>query len=116
MKSIGTKLKELRKKSGLSQVQLASYLGVGQDYLCKMENGDRRISYDILNKLSILYGCSIEDFELDNIEVCLPNFSLRSKDITNIDLKDIAAINEIAYNSKIMSRAIEEKSWKIDWN
>ena len=116
MKSIGTKLKELRKKAGLTQTQLASYLEVGQDYLCKMETGERRVSYDILNKLSILYGCSIEDFDLDNIEIHLPNFSLRSKEITDIDLKDIAAINEIAYNSKIMSRAIEEKSWKIDWN
>lgn len=115
MKTIGMKLKELRKKAKLSQQQLADYLEIGQDYLCKMETGDRKVSYEVLNKLAILYGCSIEDFDLDNIEIQLPNFSLRSKEITNIDLKDLAAINEIAYNSKIMARAIEAQSWQIDW-
>ncbi len=39
-KTLRTGLAQLRKKAGLSQVQLAKSLGVGQSYVSKIERGE----------------------------------------------------------------------------
>lgn len=38
-----TALREARESAGLTQTDLANRLGVGQSYVSKIENGDRRI-------------------------------------------------------------------------
>ena len=51
------KLKELRKASNLTQEQLASYLGIDQTTLAKIETGTRRLNVTLEDKLEALFGC-----------------------------------------------------------
>jgi len=104
--NINERIKAFRNKAGLKQDKLAAYLGIDQSMLSKMESGERRVPVEIIEKLSILYGCSVEDFDRDDTEIKEIKFSLRSSTLTNNDLKDLAVIQEIAANSKLMEELI----------
>ena len=106
MHTIGEKLKTLREKSKLSQKQLAGYLDIDQSYLSKIESNERQVNIEILDKLSILFGLNLEDFDKDTLDVKEIHFSLRSKEIESEDLKDISQINTIAANSKQMAEIL----------
>lgn len=56
------KLKELRLSKGLTQRQVAESLNMSESGYCLYEKGLRTPSFDVLVKLSILYGCSIDVF------------------------------------------------------
>lgn len=53
-------LKELRKQKGMRQADVAQKLGVGRTTYVKYENGDNEPSFEMLNKLSDLFGVSID--------------------------------------------------------
>lgn len=50
-------VKEVREKRGLTQIELANMLGVSKSYICRIESGDKGISFDfatsIANKLDV---------------------------------------------------------------
>ena len=51
--NIGKTIKELRKRKGLSQQELAKLTGISQTYISQLEkNADRNPSVEILNKIS----------------------------------------------------------------
>lgn len=54
------KLKVLRKKKGLTQVQVAERLGLSKAVISSYEVSSRSPSYDILIKLARLYGVSTD--------------------------------------------------------
>ena len=58
MKQIGKRLQELRESKGLSQSDLANYLGISQPLLSQIESGNRNLNLSLLDKLCALYGCS----------------------------------------------------------
>ena len=53
-------IKELRRKRGLTQVELASRLGVSKSVISSYENGVHLPPYDILVRLSKLFGVSCD--------------------------------------------------------
>ena len=53
-------IRELRIKRGLTQVQLASILGVSKSVISSYENGVHLPPYDILIRLSKLFGVSCD--------------------------------------------------------
>lgn len=53
-------IKELRIQRGLTQVELASMLGVSKSVISSYENGVHLPPYDILIKLSNLFGVSCD--------------------------------------------------------
>ena len=53
-------IRELRIKRGLTQVQLASMLGVSKSVISSYENGVHLPPYDILIRLSKLFGVSCD--------------------------------------------------------
>lgn len=61
-KKIGQKLQEARKKAGLTQEQVADYLGVNKVQLSYYENGAREISIETLQQLADLYGYTLNYF------------------------------------------------------
>lgn len=108
--NICKRIKELRERANLRQSQVAAYLGVDQSYLSKIESGERAISVEQLEKLTELYGCSLEAFENPKIAVQPIQFALRVKEITVEDMNIIAVVNHIAANSLYMARLLEENS------
>ena len=54
-------VERLRKEKGLTQVELASLLGVSQGAVSMIERGDRMPSMKVLLKLSEVLGVSIEE-------------------------------------------------------
>ena len=59
--SLAQRLKELRKLNHLSQEDVASALGVVRQTYSHYENGRRTPKYDVLFKISSLYGISLDD-------------------------------------------------------
>lgn len=53
-------IKELRLKRGMTQVELASMLGVSKSVISSYENGIHLPPYDILIKLSKVFGVSCD--------------------------------------------------------
>lgn len=54
-------LKELRRKSGLSQADVACVLGIQQPTVSMWETGENMPRASILPKLAELYRCNIND-------------------------------------------------------
>jgi len=58
---IGTLLRNLRLRRGLSQFELASSAGINNSYLSRIENGERRPSPKILKKFSEILDYSYDE-------------------------------------------------------
>ena len=58
----GGKLKELRLERDLSQEKLANLAEIDRTYLPGIEKGDRNVSLNIIEKLSIALGIDIKEF------------------------------------------------------
>lgn len=54
------RLKEIRKENGITQVQLAELMDVGQSTICGWEKGSVNIPSDKLPLLADLFGCTID--------------------------------------------------------
>lgn len=60
---IGSMLRNFRESKGLNQTQVADYIGVSKNTISKVEIGKFDFGIDIISKLSILYGFTI-NFEI----------------------------------------------------
>lgn len=106
---IAERMKEFRKSSGLSQANIACFLGVDQSLISKAENGERNLSVDMLEKLAALYGVSMLAFEENTLPVNPLKFALRADELTTADMETISAINRIALNSEFMADLLAGK-------
>lgn len=59
---IGNRIKELRKKLGLSQEKLANNCELDRTYVASVENGKRNISIINLEKIVKALNVSLKDF------------------------------------------------------
>lgn len=59
MAKIGRKIKEFRTKRGISQQRLAELLGVSRPAISQMENGERKVSADELDRLAKIFNISV---------------------------------------------------------
>ena len=106
--NIGYKVKQFREKLGLSQAQIANFLGVDQSYISKCEKGERQFNVDLLEKLCNLFGCEITDLLAADSPVETLNFAFRADEIDNDDLTAISDVNRIALNIREMKALLEE--------
>lgn len=60
--SFGNKIRELRKSRGLSQESLADLAELDRSYIGGVERGDRNISLNNIQKLSIALNVNITEF------------------------------------------------------
>ena len=73
-------LKALRKAKGLTQVELARFLGISQNNYSYWENGKVKIDNDSLKKLADFYGVSIDYLlgRADDTVLSLPGLGIFS--------------------------------------
>ena len=63
---LGKRVKIARKAKRLTQEELASLCDCTPTHICNIENGEIGISLDLLFKISILLGKSMDHFVMDN--------------------------------------------------
>ena len=104
---IGKRIKSLRKKSKLTQADIAGYLSLDQSMVAKMEKGERNITSEVIEKLSALFCCTVDDilFGVNQEQKCIVSF--RTSNLTPDDLKSLAVINKIVLNQFEMDKMLE---------
>ncbi len=106
--AIGNRLKELRKQSGLAQKYIAEYLGVDQSLIARYESGDRNMTTETLEKLALLYGCTLNSILTGESNHTVPAFSFRADGIEVEDLRALAEINKIVLNQMLIDQLLAE--------
>lgn len=66
---LGATVKELRKQKGITQEQLAEYLGLQPHSVTKIETGRAFVSSDVLAKLSSYFGVSPSFFFNKKVQI-----------------------------------------------
>lgn len=102
LNTLGSRFKSLREESGLTQAQVSDYLGVDQSYVSRFEKNERQLGVEHLERLSYLYGCSLNELTTSDCYGKPLSFALRATAITPEDLETLAAINRIALNLRTM--------------
>ena len=108
MKEIGKRLQGLRESKGLSQSDLANYLGISQPLLSQIEAGNRNLNLSLLDKLCSLFGCSDSYILCKSDEYNSINFSFRSKNAAREDLDCISSVHKIILNMRFLNKLDEE--------
>jgi transcriptional regulator with XRE-family HTH domain len=106
--TIGQKVKALREKAGLSQGQIAQFLGVDQSNISKCEKGERQFQVDHLERLGSLFGVSLGDLMNEELLVAPLQIAFRADGMQVEDLNAIADIQKIALNLDQMRTLLRE--------
>ena len=59
--TVGEKIKQIRKDKGLQQKAVASEVGLDQSNYNKVENGRREPSVEVLQKLAVIFGVTVDE-------------------------------------------------------
>lgn len=105
---IGQKVKELREKAGLNQMQLAQFLEIDQSTISKCEKGERQFQVDHLERLGSLFGLPLADLMNEGLQVKPLRIAFRADGIQVEDLAAIADIHKIALNLDQMRDLLQE--------
>ena len=69
---VGSKIRQLRKERSLTQSELAHRIGVQQSDLCRMENGEYKVSLDTLFRILAVFGMDIGEFFREEFPAASP--------------------------------------------
>lgn len=100
-------LKLLRQANGLTQEQLASFLGVGRSAYSNYEDGSRVPSVDILEKFANMMGCDLSMlFEEDeravkNQLIC----AFRTDGLSKGDMEEISSFKRLVLSYLKLERS-----------
>lgn len=106
---VGKNIKSMRKEANLTQAKLAEYLSVDEDMVVKIENGEIDIDLDIIQKLSNLYCCRLDQVLFGR------NPKERIIDISDLDelsigeMISLAAVTKIALNQFDMDQMLNKR-------
>ena len=106
-KTVGKNIEKLRREMGLTRVNIADFLNIDQSMISNIEKGKMSLSIDMIEKLSCLFGITIDDMENKRIEKAPYSIALRTNEITCDDMKAIYAINKIAMNVSFMTNKLK---------
>jgi len=79
--TIGDRLRRERTRAGLTQVDLASRLGVSSEYVCRVEHGIRRPSRVLVDRWAIAVGAGPADLVLDGPALFDVTFAVEAGEI-----------------------------------
>ena len=99
---IGHKIKTQRKKLGITQADLSKKLSISPAYLNLMENGKRKIDFDLLLKIANEIKVNVLDISkkvdtnmYQNLMDLLGDNLFDNLDITNFDVKQLVNTNPL---------------------
>lgn len=95
--SLGQKITKIRKEKKLSQVDVASFVGVSRDAISKYERDDIIPSVENANKIAKVLGVSLDYLmsEDDNLEVVDIDMLNRMKEIQRLSEDDKSTVIKI---------------------
>ena len=106
---VGKNIKSMREETKLTQAKLAEYLSVDEDMVVKIENGEIDIDLDIIQKLSNLYCCRLDQVLFGR------NPKEKIIDLSNLDelsideMISLADVNKIALNQFDMDQMLNKR-------
>ena len=97
---IGKNIKAYRDINRFSQDTVANFLGVKREMMSYYENGSREIPFEVLNRLSDLYGVELSDFYEEDENLVKENVAcaFRTDGLEMADLETIADFKAIVKN------------------
>lgn len=108
---IAERLQKARKSVGLTQGKVAQLLGVSRNKIINMEKGEDDYEVTMLEKLSKLYGYSLEYLAgIEEADESESNLAFRAID-PEIDFSDheiLAWSNKIFFNIKALKKLLSE--------
>lgn len=107
---IGKNVKALRESIGFTQANIATFLNVDQSMISKVENGEEILSIDRLEKLSCLFGVTVEEIEKDIIKEPSLLTKYKANELIIENMEAFSAINKIAMNVTFMDELLNEKT------
>ena len=107
-KIVGENIRVLRDNAGFTQSNLAQFMKVDQSLISKVEKGERNLSADMLEKLSALFGVTVEQIESQPVAISKLSFAFRGSEFNLAEMEAISAINKIALNSEFMRVILKE--------
>jgi transcriptional regulator with XRE-family HTH domain len=107
---IGKNIKAYRETNGFTQDTVANFLGVKREMISYYENGTREISFDVLTRLSDLYGVDMADFYEEDENLLKENVAcaFRTEEVESKDLEAIANFKAIVKNYLKMNKLLAE--------
>ena len=103
---VGDKIRQLRKDRKLTQAELAQKIGVQQSDLCRMENGEYKVSLDILFRVLSVFGLEIGEFFRDE-SLGLPKTDRRAEIDDLFTRLDPVAQDEVLEFLRFKARRVE---------
>ena len=99
----GAKVRALRRREALSQVQLAERLGISPSYLNLIENNRRPLPANLLIKLAQLFNVDVHSFATDEDARLVSDLTeafadplFEDHDLTSIDVRELAVASPSA--------------------
>lgn len=113
---IGIKIKRLRERAKISQMELSTVLGISQTKLCNIEsNEDKSIDFILMNKVCHYFKVGFNYFleEISEFEDQKKNGIWNSDWQNNFPERIIEQINALIVDNKVKEKQIEELLAKI---
>lgn len=109
---VAENLKKIREIAGFTQEQVAKSIGIERSAYSNYEAGTREAPYDVLEKISNLFGCEPIILFEDNahIENEILAAAFRISDLEDRDLQEIARFKDIVKSYLKMERIAHGKS------
>lgn len=106
--TVGENIRLLRDKAGFTQSNLAEFMNVDQSFVSKVEKGERSLTADMLDKLAVLFGVTVNQIEGKEVASTNLSYAFRGSDFTVAEMQAIYAVNKIALNSEFLSVILQE--------
>lgn len=109
--TVGNNLRKIRGISGFTQEQVAKSVGIERSAYSNYEAGTREVPYDVIERISDLFGCEPFLFFEDNAQVEdeIMATAFRISDLEDNDLKEIANFKDIVKSYLKMERIAHGK-------
>lgn len=109
-KIIARNLRKLRDAARYTQEEVAAALGITRSAYSNYESGDREVPYDVIEKVSNLYGCEMALLfeENENIDSLILVSAFRIDGVNAADAVEIMRFKDVV-KSYLKMEAIDSK-------